>query len=356
MAKAINKLKKNLLGLEIGSSSIKVVQADFSKEALVIRNVAVTALPDNVYSDGEITRPDVLVATIKDTLKKHKMRAKDCFCCADSSQIITREVRIPNLNKDNLQDMAKFEVEQYLPIEMDNYAVQSIVVREVEVDDKPIAEVLVTAFPKRLIAQVHEVISQTGLRPQVLDTQANAFGKFIEHQRKINGSDSHQDGITAFVDFGYQSINVHIFHKGSFRFSRVLPYGGRDLDTNISKFMDVELEDAKRMKHNINNINYAVDEMSEEAKMVNVVKSTFTSWLDEVGKIFRYYSSRSAGNNNIEYIYIFGGLANVNGLSDYIESYFKIPTNKFKKVSEVEFNQDIKISEVLNTLGVFYRR
>lgn len=356
MTKKINKIKKNLLGLEIGSSGLKLVQGDFIKDELVIRNVVMTSLPENIYSDGELTRPDVVVSAIKDSLKKNKIRSKECFCCVDSSLIITREVSIPNLNKENLQEMAKFEVEQYLPIDMDNYKVQALLVREIEVDDKPIAEMLVTAFPKKLIAQLHEVISQCGLRPVILDTQANAFGKLIENQYKINGNDYHRDSVTAFIDFGFESINVHIFHKGKFRFSRILHYGGRDLDMNISKFMDMDIDEARNRKLLIHNINYTVDEQSEDAQLINVVKSTFSSWLEEVGKIFRYFTSRNTGSNNIEYIYIYGGLSNINGINDFIESFFKIPTNKVKKISSVDFQPSIEISEVLNTLGVFYRR
>ncbi len=356
MAKNINKLKKNLLGFEIGASGIKLVQGDFVKEDLVIKNVAMASLPDNTYTDGEIARPDVVVSAIKDLVKKNKIKAKDCFCCVDSSQIISREVRVPNLHKENLQEMAKFEVEQYLPIEMENYVVQAIVSRETEIDDKPIAEMVVTAFPRKLIGQLHEIIQQSGLRPQVLDTQANAFGKLIEHQSKVNGNDYHRDSVSAFVDFGYESINVHIFQKGNYRFSRILRYGGRDLDTNIAKFLDLDIDVARHKKMEIHNINYVVDEASEDAQLVNVVKSTFSSWLDEINRIFRYYASRNTGSNNVEYVYIYGGLSNINGISDFIESYFKLPTNKIRKVSSIDFTPNTDIAEVLNTLGVFYRR
>ncbi len=352
----MSKNRKNMLGLEIGSSGIKLVQSDIIKGELIVKKVDLSALPDNIYVDGEITNLEVLAKTIKATLKKNKIRAKDCYCCVNSQQIITREVSVPNLNKENLQDMAKFEVEQYLPIEMDNYEVQSLIIKELEIDDKPVADMLVTAFPKRLIAQLQEVIAMCNLRPVVLDTQANAFGKFVERQKKINGNDYHRDSISAFIDLGYESINVHIFHKGKFRFSRILSYGAKDLDTNISKFLDIDLDEARRRKMNIHNINYSVNELSEDAKLINVVKSTLSSWFDEINKVFRYYGSRSTGNNKVEYIYIYGGLSNIEGITDFIESIFKVPTDKVRKVSDVDFHPTTDIVEVLNTLGVFYRR
>lgn len=356
MSKSISKIKKNMIGLEIGSGGIKIVQSDFVKEELIVKNVVTASLPDSVCTDGEIVKPEVLVSTLKNALKTNKIKEKDCFCCMDSSQIITREVMIPNLNKDNLQEMAKFEVEQYLPIEMENYVVQSVVINELEIDDKPMAEMLVTAFPKKLIAQIHEVITRSGLHPLVLDTQANAFGKLIEHQFKINGNDDHRDNDSAFIDFGYESINVYLFHKGRFRFSRILHYGGKDLDMNIAKFMDIERDDARRKKLDIHNINYVVDEASEEAKVTNIIKSTIGSWLQEINTIFRYYGSRNSGFKNVEYIYIYGGLSNIDGLPDFIESHFKVPVYKVKKISSVDFQPNIDIVEVLNTLGVFYRR
>lgn len=356
MSRPQTKRKKKMIGLEIGSSGIKLAVGEFGKDTLEIKKVITNPLPENVYNDGEIANIELVVNMLKQLIRTNKIKTKDCMCCMNSGQIISREVTIPSNNKEHLTDMAKYEVEQFLPVEMDNYTVQSIILREIEVEEKPFAEMLVTAFPKKLIAQMHELISRSGLKPYSLDTQANAFAKLIENQQRINGNDYHRDGVAAFIDLGYENITIQIFKKGKFGFSQIVPFGGRDLDTNISKFLDISIEDAQMKKMQIKNLNYTVDELSEEAKLVNVIKSTLTTWLDEINKIFRYYRSRNTGAQGIEYIYIYGGLSNMPGITDFIESKFKVPTEKVKKISSVDVPTTNDVSEIMNTIGVFYRR
>ena len=355
MSKNISKLKKNLIGLELGSSGVKLVVGDMLKDGLHVRQVASSPLPEHVCTDGEINDPEVISQVIKQTIKQHKIKARDCFCCMESSQIITREVTIPAQNKQHLSEMAKYEVEQFLPVEMDNYVVQSILVKEQEIDEKPFAEMLVTAFPKKVIDQSHRSLSMAGLRPIVLDTQANAFSKLIEKQFKINGNSDFKNNITAFIDFGNESINVQVFKNGQYAFNRSLRFGAMDLDMNISKFMDISVEEARRFKLQIQNINYITDETTDQGRLVNVVKATITNWLDEISKIFRYYQSRSQGRS-VELIYTYGGLSNLTGLTDFIESRFKVPTSQLKKVDGIELPPKVELYDVVNALGVFYRR
>lgn len=350
------KMKKKMVGIELGSSGLKMVVGEFQKENLSIKKVISNPLPDNVYVDGEINDIEMVADLLKKTIRKNKIRVKDCLCCMSSSQIITREVNVPSQNKEHIEDVAKYEVEQYLPVEMDNYTVQAIVMKEYEIDDKPMAEMLVTAFPKKLIDQMYRIVLRAGLKPTILDTQSNAFSKMIENQSKINGNYYHREGNCAFIDLGSESIKIQIFRKGRFGFSQNIPYGGRDLDTNISKFMDIPLEDAIRKKMQVRNMNYTVDETSEEAKLINIMKSTMSSWFEEINKIFRYYRTRNIGSQGIEYIYIYGGLSNIPGLCDYVESQFKVPVERVKKVSSVELPADSDISDIMNTIGVFYRR
>lgn len=356
MSRNISKLKKNLVALEVGSSGIKLVIGDFVREDLVVKQVLINPLPHHAYTDGEIADLDIVTDTLKQTLKNNKIRARNCFCIMNSGQIISREVTVPNQNKEHVEEMAKYEVEQFLPVEMENYVVESIVIREMEVDDKPFADMLVTAFPKKLVDQMFAIVMRAGLTPVVLDTQTNAFNKLIEHQFSINGNDYHKESVCAFIDLGYESINVQIFKKGVFGFSQIIPFGGRDIDTNISKMLEITPEEAAMMKMKIRNLNYPVDNQTDEGQLLDIIKTTFSNWFIEIDKVFRFYRSRSSSANNVEYIYIYGGLSNMPGLTDYIESQYHIPTERIRKISSVIFKSDVDISECLNTLGVFYRR
>ena len=358
MGNNLKKINKNIIALELGTNTMKLVIGDVKKDELVIRKVILNPMPNALYANGEIMDMEGLSANLKHLIKNNKIHEKKCFCCIESGQIITRDVSVPSSNKDTLQDMAKYEVEQFLPIDMENYSVQSVVMKELEIEDKPFAEMLVTAVPKRLIQQVHTLIHKAGLEPVVLDTQANTFAKLIENQRRLNGNDYHRENTVAFIDLGYEKVRISIFQKGKMRFQRLLDFGGKDIDQNISKFASMPLDEAQRSKMSIHNLNYPVNELTDEGKVVNIIKSTLDHWFEEITKVFRYYSSRNAIAGQIEYIYIYGGLSKINGFEDYIQSVFNLPTERIKKVSSVILDQQgqLDLTEILNALGVMYRR
>ncbi len=298
MAKSVDKIKKNILAMEIGSSAIKIAVGEISKGILTVKKAVSTPLPENVYSDGDIMNMDVMKNTIISILNDNNIKSKQCFCTIKSSRILTREVTVPGQNKENLNDIAKYEVEQYMPIDMDHYVVQSVVVREMFIDNKPFAEMLVTAVPKTLIEQMHQLIEQVGLNPVVLDTHANAFSKLIEKQEKINGHVYHKKDTVAFVDFGNESISINIFSDGKYRFHRILNGGGQMLDSALASTLGISQETAKYKKVNTPNIYLEMDEASEEAIMVKVIKTSIEKWLVEINKIFRYYNTRTTGAEN----------------------------------------------------------
>lgn len=359
MSKKEKNIRKNILAIDIGSGSLKIAIGDYAKDKLSIKKSVHVPLPEDVFSNGELVNIRKMATIIKQSLRKNKIRAKHCFCVFQSNEIITREVTIPSANKETIGDMAKFEVEQFLPVEMNNYSVQGLIMKELEVDDKPFAEVLVTAFPKSIIEQIHKAMSMAGLKPVVLDIHANAFSKLIENQFKLNGNDYHRDNTVAFIDMGKDMVSVNIFQKGKFRLNRIIKVGGKDLDLNIAKFLDIPVDQAELKKRQINNINYVVDEFSESSKVVNVVKSTMQNWTDEIMKIFRFYTAKSPGNRSIEQIYIYGGTSKINGMADFLESSFKIPVDTIKKLDNVEYynnSPDTNLTEMLNAIGVMYRR
>jgi type IV pilus assembly protein PilM len=354
----VKKMTKNIVALEMGGHSMKIVYGDVRKGQLMIKDIIIESIPNGLYTDGEIKDIEWLSKNLKSLLKKHHIRSSKCFCTTDSGQIITRDVKVPSVNKENLQEIAKFEVEQFLPVDMENYSVQSIILEEMRTSSSPFAEMLVTAVPKRMIKQHEVFIDKAGLRPLVLDTQANTLGKLIENQDRINGKASFKNLTIAFIDFGYEKVRVSIFKHGKFRFQRLLNFGAKDIDQAIVEFTELSLDEAKVRKQEIHDISqYSIDE-SLESKIARAIQSVLDQWLDEITKIFRYYSSRTNNSEQIDQIYLYGGISKINGIETYIQNRFNLPTERVKEISSVTLNKNAQheLAEVLNALGVMYRR
>jgi|GEM_PF-995660 len=354
----LKKINKNIIALEMGGHSMKIVYGDVHKNQLVIKDVITQSIPSGLYSDGEIKDIEWLSKNLKNTLRQHHIHSHRCFCTTDSGQMIMRDVKVPSINKENLQEIAKFEVEQFLPVDMENYSVQSILIEETQTGNSPFAEMLVTAVPKRMIKQYKTFIDKAGLTPMVLDTQANALGKLIENQERINRSSDFKHMTVAFIDLGYEKIRVNIFKHGKFRFQRLLNFGAKDIDQAIVEFTELSLDEAKVRKQEIHDISqYSIDE-SVESGVARAIQFVLDQWMDEITKVFRYYVSRSNNEEQIEHIYLYGGISKINGIEAYIENRYNLPVERVREISSVTLSQNgqYELSEVLNALGVMYRR
>ncbi len=192
----------------------------------------------------------------------------------------------------------------------------------------------------------------------VLDTQANALGKLIENQERINRSSDFKHMTVAFIDLGYEKVRVNIFKHGKFRFQRLLNFGAKDIDQAIVEFTELSLDEAKVRKQEIHDISqYSIDE-SVESGVARAIQFVLDQWMDEITKVFRYYVSRSNNEEQIEHIYLYGGISKINGIEAYIENRYNLPVERVREISSVTLSQNgqYELSEVLNALGVMYRR
>ncbi len=350
---------KNIVAVDFDNSAIKVVVGDMIKNEISIKKLCQTSLPENVIIDGKIMNQAIVEDSLKELLKTNAIKNGHCFATFESSNIISREVIVPSNQNANFQEMAKYEMAQFLPVEMSNYIVQSKKIKEVEVDQKPFIEALSTAIPKAIVDQYFQVIQNSGLKPAVLDTYSNSIAKLFEVQGRIN-EETIADKVVAVLEFAYDSMLVVIFQNGQFKLSRLIVRGIKELDANISRFMGVTIEDASKLKMSIKNImDYSAEKMDDEARMANVTRSTLEAWFEEIEKVFRYYASRNKGNEQIDNIFISGSIADIKGADEFIGAYFRTKAKKMESINGIlwpDKEQPKDFAEYLHAIGAMYRR
>lgn len=354
----MNHKRKNIVSIDIDAGAIKLVYGNINKDEIVVKKADRTLLPEHVVQDGRVLNPDILENVIKNMLKSMKIKGNQCYCTFESSQMISREVLIPGSPNANFQELAMYEMAQFLPVEIKNYIVQAKKIRDVVVDGKSFTEALATAVPKQLVESMHQIIDSAGLKPLVLDTHSNAIAKLLEVQNRINEVDI-LDKTVAYIEFGSESIFVSIFQKGKFKLSRLMPRGSTELDSNIARFLEIPLEVATYRKMTIHSLlEVPLEEEGEEARLRNIIKSSMEEWFDEINKTFRYYASRNKGYENIEAIFVYGSIAKIKDMPKFMESYLKIPTDSMTKIKKIDWSgiKEQELSEYFYALGTMYRR
>ncbi|WP_176461844.1 type IV pilus assembly protein PilM [Anaeromicrobium sediminis] len=349
--------KKNIISIDIGKYTTKIVIGKGKNKEIIIDHVFMIDTPPESYEDGYIKNLEAFKTIIYNILSKNKIKEKEVICTVQSREAITRELVLPYVKSDELSSMIDLEIEQYLPIRLEEYVVEYKILEEFTENNMNNIRVLVAALPKDMVEIYLELIKSLKLKPLALDMNANAIAKVFEGELTINNENYSLDKTVTLIDLGYEYINITIIDKGVIRFNRLIHQGGKDVDINIANTYNLSLEDAQQRKIEYANLE-ELNGLSSTSMLNEIVQSSVDIWIEEIQKIFRYYNSRHRGNK-IDEIYLYGGSSNIKNLSKYMTDNLNIPTFKINEIDNIKLGKnsgEINLEKCLNAIGALIRR
>ena len=360
---------KEVLSIDIGEHTTKLVTGKLGLNSMTIQHAITIPTPDGSYEKGHITGYESLRNAIQEMIHKKKINTRLAICSVENAEVITREIAVPSVKDEQIEKMLEFEIQQYMPVQLSEYIVQHKSLEFFEEDDVKKTRIQVTAVPRELAQSYYELFKSAGLQSAVMDIQSNAIDKLVSSNFLINGDNSYKQKAVALLDLGYSHINIIVFENGKYKFNRFLNLGTRSIDQNLMNFMDVSMEDAEKLKLQVADLNRELDvaedamgslpsSYADEMRVLNILRNTIDTWVEDIERIFKYYTTRSPGNT-IDAIYIYGGVAEMNGLEQYLEDSFGISTSKISSLSNISiggFSGDGGFSSYINALGTIIRR
>lgn len=343
--------------MDLGSKNIHLVCGYYKNGSLEVKQSLSQSTPEGVIKDGKIEDINTLKGTIKNMLTANKVKGKNTVLTIQSTSIITRDLILPTVKMSELENMVKFEIEQYLPIVTSEYVIEYTFMEEVVEDNIKKSKIQVAAMPKNMVENYLNLLKEVGLKPTALDVHSNTVVKIFSNPMTINRDSYTLDKTLAFIDLGYMSINIHIISKGKLVFSRIITLGAKELDTEISTSCNLTLRQAEEKKIKEANLELRDYEQSPSESFNDLIRTKLDVWMSEIQKVFQYYISRGTGNR-IESIYIYGGSSKIKGLSRYIEHSLNIKTSKIENLSIIKESNnliDFNQSDYINALGGLIR-
>lgn len=350
--KKVKEKVKLVLSIEFGSHCIKFVEGKFQKGKVYINKAFQAPTPEGAVSDGKILNKDLVVETLRFLIKQNNIKAKDIIFTTNSSSIINRDIIIPKVRLDEMETVIRYEIQQYLPINLDEYIIQFIVLDDILDGKDEKLKVSVTSFPQKVAAEYYNVINDLELNPYALDVEYNSINKLVEYCGFLEEKEE-VTGAIAFIDMGASYINATIFKDKKLDFTRMIKVGGDDIDYTLSQRLNVSLKSAESIK--IRDVELLESEnVNDNAP---IIKDIINQILDELDRVLRFYNNKS--NIKVSNIYIYGGMANIKGLNKYMEDRFNIKVDKIEYFKNMEYtsqeNIDDNISQYLNTIGAIIR-
>lgn len=341
-----------VLSIDFGSSEIKIIEGQASKKGLNILKAFSVSLPKDAYENGKILNDETISELIETTLKENKVSTDRTYCIINSSEIITREVTIPRVEESEIGSILSFQLDNFLPVDPDDYVVQHLVIGDIMEDEVEKLIILLIAIPKIMVLDHMELLKDAGLKPQILDFQGNAIGKLINFNEKINDNYKTANITIGSLDLGYDSSKLTIIKNGKIEVTRVLDTGAKDLYENIGAVFDCSIEESEEKVKEIENINPNTEEFTDYYRIVNIAKSTIDTLLEKVDMIFRYYRTRHMAND-VNIIILQGGLSNINGVDNLFSNHFNIPSVNLEELDKLKWNGDL--AKYSNAIGGLIR-
>lgn len=342
--------KKKVVSFDLGNSTIKIVEGTYYKNELIVDKYIKIPTPKDAVIDGEIKKHDELVIKINEALKENSIKAKYATCTTNSTLIINREILIPKVEEEEIDTVVRYEIQQYLPINLDDYVIQVMVLNE----EKDISgfdkmNVRVIVFPDKIAKGYYSFLKDLNLEPYALDVNYNAVNKlvnYIENELEYNSNDA-----VAFIDMGASFITVNIYKDKKLDFTRVIKAGGNDIDEHLCNVNYTSYEEAEILKIN------EIDLFNYDRNENELVRNIADEWIDKIEKIIQFYRNKNI-NTNLDKILIFGGSSKLNGFDKYMSDRIGIKTRRIKEITKITFNSNGDgelIDDFINVIGSVIR-
>ena len=344
-------MMKTVVSFDFGSDSIKVVEGRYVRGQLQVSNCFSVKTPAGAIEDGRIINRDLIMNTLSASLEEQKVKAKHAIGCVNSTQIINRELLIPVVEADELETVVRYEIQQFLPINLSDYLIQYVILGETEVLGERRLKLNVITFPEKMARSYYELMKSLGLKPYALDVSYNAISKLAIHQHLLEQV-TPPEGTVAFVDMGAQSIDLNIFTDGNVQFTRLIKSGGAIIDEKFNQLPELSIKSAVSLKQEADLRNKDNGDLP-----LRVICLSIDEMLYELERVLQFYRNKAVGNQ-IDHVYVLGGVSNLKGIEDYMENYLKVSVSKIKKIeltNTTEALTDELMGDYANALGAMIR-
>src|SRR3954463_1573439 len=165
---------KLALGLDIGSSSVKLVQLKEAKRGFILEAFGVAPLPPEAIVDGALMNSTAIVEAIRQLVSQYKIKNREVAIGVSGHSVIIKKIPMPRMTQEELEESIQWEAEQYIPFDVKDVNIDTQILNPEANDQTGQMDVLLVAAKKDMINDYTTVVSEAGLQPVVVDVDAFA--------------------------------------------------------------------------------------------------------------------------------------------------------------------------------------
>jgi len=304
-----------LIGLDISSTSVKLLELSQANDNYRVESYAVEPLPPNAVVEKNISDVEGVGEAIKRVLNRSKSGSKSAAVAVAGSAVITKTIEMDaEMSDDEMENQITVEADQYIPYPLDEVAIDFEVLGLSDRNPEQV-EVLLAACRKENVEMREAALDLGGLKPAVVDIEAHAMKRAFDLVKPQLGGNS-EDLVVAIIDVGATMTTLSVLADDKAIYTREQLFGGKQLTEEIQRRYSLSFEEAGLAKKQ----GGLPDDYEEE-----VLQPFKEAVLQQVTRSLQFFFS-SSQYDDVDYIVLAGGTASIDGMAEMIESKLGTPT------------------------------
>ena len=328
--------KKQLVGLDIGSSSIKVCELQLTgsgaNQRYRLQKLGIAPLPFDAVVDGDIMDSNAVATAIRQVLAEQKIKAKEVAISVAGQQVMVKKVTFPLMSPAELAESVRWEAESFFPAGqgLDAYALDFAVLEERAAEGN--MDVVLVACRKDKIEAYLSCVSMAGARPVLVDVDVFSLQNVYE----VNAPPGGKDEVVALVNIGAQFTNLTMLVGRKSLFWRDIAWGGHRFTDKLMEDWGVSRESAEELKEGIGAEGRTPEEVEPSLSAIS------DSFADELGRTIDFFRS-SFKVDRLDRVLLSGGSAKVEHLAEILGERLRVSVellNPFQVITMDERSVD----------------
>lgn len=318
------KRKKQVVGCDVGSSAIKIVELkQLKNDEFQLVHAAVTALSPEAIVDGAIMDSSLVVEALTRLISENGIKNSKFGGSLSGHSVIIKKIQLPSMTEAELAESIQWEAEQYIPFDINDVNLDYVVL---ETGGSDSMDVLLVAVKRDRINDYTSVIVQAGKEPVLVDVDVFAVQNAFESNYSSRGE------TVALVNVGASVMNINVLHDGNSVFWRDVAFGGNLYTEAIQREFNLPREEAERLK-----LGEEVGSVSR-SQVDNVLSAASEDLAAELQKTIDFFVATSSVDR-LDRVMLSGGGALVANLDAVLQERFQVNVELLNPFRNIRYNE-----------------
>jgi len=330
--------KKNLVGVDIGDYSIKLVELKpkkkGSREMFELKGIGYELLPPQSIVEGSIMDFTAVSDIVTKSFNSARIKNDNVAIGLSGTSVITKKLSLQKMDEDELEESINFEASGQLTTPIEDVFLDYDIIRE----DEDKMDLMLVAIKKEKVNEYINVFLQSGKNVEIVDTNHFALFNAVDYNYSIPPEVTY-----AVINVGASMTNVLIVKEGLPVFTRDVSFGGNNFTDVIQKEFHLDFEKAEMVKkgQTVSGVSPSVVEPS--------IKAVFNDLKTEINRTLDYYLGTTP-DENISKIFLAGGTSKLKNLSGFLEENLNTSVELLNPFQNVYFKEKKIDSEYLHEM------